>query len=62
LAQCLQVPVLITTTSLSWDYVIDAVAVHTALLAGVTVSLQYALSNLSPLCCAAITLQCTAHQ
>jgi hypothetical protein len=58
----LKIPVLITTTCTSWDYVIDGIAVHTACLACVPVTIKNALTNLAPLAGASIVLQCTAHQ
>jgi hypothetical protein len=45
----------------SWQNVIYRVAVSTALLAGVAVTLEYPLPNLAPLAGAAIVFQC-AHQ
>jgi hypothetical protein len=52
----LQIKLIISTTHSSWDYVINVCAVSTALLAGVTVTLEYPLPNLAPLACAAIVL------
>jgi hypothetical protein len=45
----------------SWQNVIYRVAVTTALLAGVAVTLKYPLPDLAPLACTAIVFQC-AHQ
>jgi hypothetical protein len=50
------------TKQMPWHYVIDMVAVHAACLAYVAVTLQNALTYLSPLTSRTIVLQCAGHQ
>ena len=52
---------MIATACTAWHYVVNRIAVHTARLASVTVTLKDTLPNLSPLTCAAIVFEC-AHQ